>query len=123
MILYIQLFTSTGDRQKMKKLLVLSVFLHMMDYVTTYIGVAKMGAKELNPFVKSMIEKGQWNRVFALKVAAIGQGILMSRTSRGKSYLIVSNALMGAVVASNSIQIAIRFWMDMADRREIREAR
>ncbi|OGZ60847.1 MAG: hypothetical protein A2919_02235 [Candidatus Spechtbacteria bacterium RIFCSPLOWO2_01_FULL_43_12] len=102
----------------MRRLLALNTFLHLADYVTTYFAVTKMGAKEMNPLVRPIIENGQWGRVFMLKVVAIASAGLASRTSKGRTYLLFSNYLMGTVVASNSAQIAVKLILDRRARDE-----
>ena len=110
-----------------RKLFVLNVILNLLDYTTTYFAVTKLGATEINPIIRPMVERGKWRHLFAVKLAGIGltYGLakILSRSRPGvdgqknaKRYLLITNTVTGIVVLSNSIQICIKI---LLNRREM----
>ena len=100
-----------------RKLFGVNIILELMDYATTYFAVTELGAEEMNPVIRPMIEKGQWGRLFLLKLGAISlSGIWSEKLCRSRAdnalgqkrtkvYLLTTNSVLGLVVLNNLYQI------------------
>ena len=86
------------------------VLLNLLDFMTTYVGIAKLKARELNPVARLILKRLGWVGLHAYKMTLTGLLPLLSyiMTQDVTLTVWVWNIILAITVAWNSFQTARR---------------
>ncbi|NOZ31436.1 MAG: hypothetical protein GXO68_05790 [Crenarchaeota archaeon] len=86
------------------------VFLNLVDFITTKVGISRYGAREMNPIARLILERLGFLGLWTLKFIGVGILPLLIYLMGGdlEAALWTWNVILGAVVTNNSFQILRR---------------